>query len=337
MCPDRSIEITDELALRRKDVGRSPHVVIAVDDFTQAHMSRIAEALAGWASWSRVDHADEARYGALVRQSDVVVGWPKAEWLVSSPVRLLQLGSVGWDAYVHKGLEGKPDFTLCNASGVMSAAVAEHMIALMMSLTRRIPQHVHDQQERRWQRQAEYDEVAGSTACLIGVGDIGTDMARRLIGLGVHVIGVRKRSSEPHEVIRDIYPLSRLKEAVARADHVILIVPETADTRLCFTSDVFAAMKAGSYFYNLARGGLVEEPALIEALRSGRLAGAGLDVFTHEPLPQQSPLWDMEHVIITPHAGGRSVKEFGRFCSLVVNNLQRYQQGAPFLNAVSLQ
>lgn len=325
MYPDRSTEMTDK-----------PHVLIAVNDFTKAHMSRIAGTLEGWATWSRVDHADDELYETTVQQSDVIVGWPKAEWLASSPVRLLQLGSVGWDAYTCKGLEHKPDFTLCNAGGVMSAAVAEHMIALMMSLTRRIPHHVRDRQERRWQRQAVYDEVAGSTACLVGVGDIGTEMARRLTGLGVHVIGVRKRLSEPHDVIRDMYPLSRLKEAVARADHVVLILPENADTRLCITSEVFAAMKPGAYFYNLARGGLVEEPALVEALRSGRLAGAGLDVFAHEPLPEQSPLWNMEHVIITPHAGGRSVKEFDRFCSLVVNNLQRYRLGGPFLNAVSL-
>jgi len=313
-----------------------PHVLIAVNDFTEDHMAKIAEALQGWATWTRIDPSDEARYREEIRRAQAVVGWPKAEWLLDSPVELLLLGSVGWDAYQGKGLERKPGFVLCNARGVMTAAVAEHLLAMMLALTRRLPRHFRDQSERRWERCKTYDEVTGAVACVVGLGDIGTDIARRLAALGMEVIGVRKNADRPHEYASEIYPLSRLKEAVAKADHVVLILPENEETRGMVNAGVFAAMKPGAYFYNLARGGIVDERALCDALQSGRLAGAGLDVFAKEPLPADSPLWDLENVIITPHAGGRSVKEFDRFCSLVAANLRNWRQGAPLINRVAL-
>ncbi|MNI15191.1 Glyoxylate/hydroxypyruvate reductase B [compost metagenome] len=314
-----------------------PHVLVAVNGFTDKHMEQIEQVLSGWASVEQMDEAaPEAVYREKIAQSHIVVGWPKAEWISGSPVRLVQLGSVGYDAFLDPHVRAQASYTLCNASGVMSVAVAEHLIAMMFALSRRIPQHILDKNTRIWKRQSEYEEIFGSQACVVGVGDIGTEIARRLQALGVQVIGVRREVREKHPCMDVMYPISRLKEALAQADHVILILPGDASTEKLFDDKMFASMKKGAYFYNLARGSIVDENALYEALQSGRLKGAGLDVFGKEPLPPESPLWGLDNVIITPHSGGRSVKEYDRFCQLLITNLINYRDGKPFLNKVNL-
>ncbi|TXK77161.1 D-2-hydroxyacid dehydrogenase [Paenibacillus sp. N3.4] len=314
-----------------------PHVLVAVNGFTEKHMERIRQVLSDWATLEQInEETPESVFREKIGRSQIVVGWPKAEWLARSPVRLVQLGSVGYDAFLGNTHQEGTSFTLCNASGVMSVAVAEHLMAMMFALTRRISHHIRDMNEHKWSRQFEYEEVFDSTACIVGVGGIGTEIARRLRALGVRTIGVRREIGESHPYMDEMYPSSRLQEAVAQADHVILILPGNASTEKLFDTAMFASMKKGSYFYNLARGSIVDENALHAALSSGRLKGAGLDVFEVEPLPKGSPLWEMDNVIITPHSGGRSVKEFDRFCQLLLNNLMNYRDGKPFLNQVNL-
>ncbi|MGG1515918.1 D-2-hydroxyacid dehydrogenase [Paenibacillus oryzisoli] len=313
-----------------------PHVLVAVNGFTEKHMERIQQVVSGWATLEQMnEEAPEAVFREKIGRSQIVVGWPKAEWLAGSPVRLVQLGSVGYDAFLGSTTQDHASFTLCNASGVMSVAVAEHLIAMMFALTRRISQHIRDMHEHKWIRQFEYEEVFGSTACIVGVGDIGTEIARRLRALGVRTIGVRREIGELHPYMDEMYPSSRMNEALSQADHVILILPGNASTEKLFNYNMFASMKNGAYFYNLARGSIVDENVLYAALTSGRLKGAGLDVFEIEPLPEGSPLWELDNVIISPHAGGRSVKEFDRFCQLLLNNLMNYRDGKPFLNQVN--
>ena len=315
----------------------APHVLVAVDDFTERQSARIAEALAGWATWERLPQAaPEPLFAERLRASRVLIGWPQPDWLVPSAVEYFQLPSVGYDPYLGRGLQEKPNFTLCNARGVMTIAVAEHFVAMLMALARRLPQHVEDKRRRRWQRQPVYAEVAGTTACLVGLGEIGTAIARRCLGLEMNVVGVRRRAERGHELVRRVYPLGRLSEAVAQADHVVMTLPATPETINLVDAGVLAAMKPGACLYNLARGSLVDERALVGSLRSGHLAGAGLDVFGQEPLPDDSPLWELDNVIVTPHAAGRSCNEFERLCDLFVENLARYRRGLPLVNAVSL-
>ena len=313
------------------------HVLVAVDDFTEWQIARIAEALAGWATWARLPQAAPAAlFAERLRTSRILIGWPQPEWLAPSAVEYFQLPSVGYDPYLGRGLHEKPNFTLCNARGVMTIAVAEHFVAMLMALARRLPQQLDDQRAKRWQRQPAYAEVAGTTACLVGLGEIGTAIARRCLGLEMDVVGVRRRAERGHELVQRVYPLDRLIEAVSQADHVVLTLPATPETIGLVDADVLAAMKPGAYLYNLARGSLVDEYALVEVLRGGHLAGAGLDVFAVEPLPEDNPLWELDNVIVTPHAAGRSCREFDRLCDLFVENLGRYRAGLPLVNAVSL-
>ena len=320
-----------------RDHEMTTHVLIAVNDFNEGHLERISLALAGEATWEHIDQfSTPSVFRPALSRSQVLVGWPDPAWLLDSPVRFHQLPSVGYDDYLGVGLADKVDFVLCNARGVMSDAVAEHFVALMMALTRRLPQHMRDMGRANWQRQPTYDEVAGKTTCIVGLGDIGTQIARRCLALGMNVIGVRRHPSKQHAMVETVFAIERVAEAVACADHVVLIMPAEPENIGFFGDALFRSMKPGAFFYNLARGSVVDENALIEHLQNGKLSGAGLDVFRQEPLPADSPLWRMENVIITPHAAGRSVREFDRLCELFVANLERYFQGEPLLNEVRL-
>ncbi len=311
-------------------------ILVAVDAFNDEHLRRIEEAAAGWATVERIpEDAPKALYQAALEHSEAVIGWPEAELLLSSPVIYFQLPSVGYDAYVGKGLNNKPAFTLCNARGVMSVAVAEHALALMFALTRRIDEHVRDADERRWERRGSYDELFGRTACVVGLGDIGTEVARRCQALGMRVTGVRFTPSKAHPIVEELFGLPELERAVAEAQHVVNIQPVTKETERLFSQKVFSAMPQGSYFYNLGRGGTVDEQALVEALRSGHLSGAGLDVFVEEPLPEGHPLWTL-NTVITPHVAGRSVREFDRMCGLFVENLRRLHEQKALANTINL-
>jgi len=316
-----------------------PHILIAIDFLQDQHLQAIADAVNGWATWERIAEGTPAAvYQEKVAQSEIVVGWPEPQWLLTSSVRLFQCGSAGPDKYLGKGLDKKPNFTLCSARGVMSVAVAEHAITLMFALARQIPRHLRDREIGHFQRLpvTAYRELTGSTVCVVGLGGIGTEVARRCVGLGMQVIGVRQDVRTQHELVRQSFALNRLKQAVARADHVVVVVPGGRTTAHLINDDVLGAMKPGAWLYNLSRGSVVDERALIERLRSGHLAGAGLDVFAHEPLPADSPLWSMDNVLITPHCAGLSANISDRMCRLIVTNLINYRDGRPLLNVVPL-
>ena len=144
---------------------------------------------------------------------------------------------------------------------------------MMLAFTRRIPQHVRDQQDRNWRRSSRYGEIQDAVLCIVGLGSIGTEVARRGVALGMRVIGVRKHVSKRHELVDEVYPIEKLKKAVTQADHVVSILPGGAGTDRLFTADVFAHFKQGAYFYNLGRGNAVDEGALVNSLSSGHLAG----------------------------------------------------------------
>jgi phosphoglycerate dehydrogenase-like enzyme len=287
-------------------------------------------------SWATVESAPEKSLAGReqVLASDVVVGWPDAEPVVTGKARFFQCGSTGYEAYVGKGLEQKKNFVMTNAAGTMSIPVAEHGIAMMMAGARNLWRHAQDQPHRRFERQTIYREIAGSTACICGLGSIGTEIARRCVGLGLHVVGVRRDLARTHPIVRDIFPLSRLAEAVSAADHVFIALPLSAATRGLFNATLFSAMKRGAALYSLARGAHIVDEDLLAALHSGQVGLAGLDVFASEPLPPESPWWSAPNTMITPHCSGRSEHEFRRMAELVMENLAQFHAGGELRNVV---
>ncbi len=230
---------------------------------------------------------------------------------------------------------------LTNAREVHGVVVAEHVIAMMFALARRIPESVRFQLKHVWGQELLYrahqtpQEIADATIGLVGLGSIGRNVAQRASAMGARVIAVREHADKPKpEHVNEVLPSSRLGEMLGKSDYVVLSPPVTPATVGMIGRDQLAAMKREGYLINVGRGPLIDEAALIEALRERRIAGAALDVFDQEPLPPESPLWDLDNLLITPHTGGMTGKMWARHYAVFTENLRRFVAGRPLLAVV---
>ena len=240
-------------------------------------------------------------------------------------------GTVRWIHFVTAGQEGfdaagLPDGVAVTRPGLgVSPTVAEHTLALILALVRRVPDMVASTTEARWDRSVmqRLATLEGATVAIVGFGNVGRETAARLRAFGAAIIGVR-RSGKPDPFADEIVTPDRLHDILPRASVVVLAMPQTAETRHLFGAAEFAAMRPDAIFINIARGGVVDQDALIAALQSGTIAGAGLDVTTPEPLPGGDPLWGCPNVLISSHiAGGGSQKSRERIADDVVIALDR--------------
>ena len=228
------------------------------------------------------------------------------------------------------------DVVLTNSREVHGPVVAEHVIALMFALARKIPQSVVMQQNKVWGQGEIWREVwhpgeiAGATLGLIGVGSIGGRVAKMASALGMRVIAVREHVEKGSpEGVEAVYAPSAIDEMLKQSDYVVLAAPLIGQTQGLINAGRLAAMKSTAFLINVGRGAQVDEVALADALRNQRIAGAALDVFEKEPLPPDSPLWDLENLLITPHTGGLTEKLWHRHYELFSQNLRRYLAGQP--------
>jgi phosphoglycerate dehydrogenase-like enzyme len=227
------------------------------------------------------------------------------------------------------------DAILTNASGVFNVPIAETVMAYILAVVKRLPEFWAHQRKHRWEK-LPLRELRGLTVGIVGLGDIGTEVARLCRAFGMRVLGLRRRPA-PSDLADEVLPPDRLQDLLARSDFVVIAVPLTAETRGMIGRAELAAMKPDAWLVNISRGAIVDEEALVEALREGRIGGACLDVFAEEPLPPESPLWDMPNVIITPHNSWSSPHIEEREIALFLENLRRYVAGEPLLNVVDKQ
>lgn len=222
---------------------------------------------------------------------------------------------------------------LTNSSGATASPIAQTAILYMLALSRNVRAWFQHQDKHEWQRH-NLVELDGANLAVIGMGPIGEEIARLGVALNMNVEAIRRTATgkEPCPT----YGFDKLNEVLNRADWVAVALPLADETRNIFDEDRFAQMKVGAHFINIGRGELVDEPALIAALQSGHLAGAALDVFATEPLPTDSPLWDMPNVIVTPHSSGASPKAGLRSEALFVSNLQKFLNNESLINEVRL-
>jgi phosphoglycerate dehydrogenase-like enzyme len=241
------------------------------------------------------------------------------------------------------------DVILTNASGVHGHCVAQHVIALIFAAARRIDVDVRYQQRRYWgqedlwQQHPRPREVDGATLGLVGVGAIGRDVARMASAVGMRVVAIREHpqrgidwlsAESPERSRHAVYGSDQLPQMLREADFVVLAAPTTGQTQRLMNADRLKQMKPDAWLINVGRGALVDEVALIEALRNKVIGGAALDVFETEPLPADSPLWGMENVIITPHVAGMTDKIWDRQFDFFSGNLRRFLAGKPLLGIV---
>jgi phosphoglycerate dehydrogenase-like enzyme len=221
----------------------------------------------------------------------------------------------------------RPEVLLTSGRGIHGAPMRETVVYLMMGVSRGVAALVDDQKAHVWDRRF-WGLFYGKTAVVAGVGVVGIAIGQLLKAFGMRVIGVT-RTPRAVEGFDETMPTGRLHEAVGRADFLINVLPANADNALLFDRAVFAAMKPTAYYISAGRGQTVDEPALIAALRERRIAGAGLDVFQTEPLPADSPFWDLPNVFITPHLGGYTSEYEDLIMPLIVENMRLFLAGRP--------
>ncbi len=238
-------------------------------------------------------------------------------------LKYIQVTSAGLDRLPLKEIEER-GITINNARGVYSIPMAEWAICGVLSLYKYTREFFVSQGRREWKKNRDIIELYNKRALVVGYGSVGYEVSKRLHGLGVHVGAVDITNIES-EYVSDSYTISNLGAVVGEYDIVVLTLPLTEATRHLFNGDMFAKMKADSILINISRGAVVDEQALIVALKKNRLQGAALDVFEEEPLSVDSPLWDMDSVIITPHNSFVSACNQQRLESLIIENLIKYR------------
>jgi phosphoglycerate dehydrogenase-like enzyme len=228
------------------------------------------------------------------------------------------------------------DVVLTNSRAVHGPVVAEHVIALIFALAKKIRQAAAFQAKRIWGQEAIWNEgshpheIAGATLGLIGVGSIGSRVAQMASALGMRVIAVREHvERDKPQGVEEVFPTSAIDEMLRQSDYVVIAAPLIDATRALMDANRLAAMKPSAYLINVGRGAQVDEAALINALRERRIAGAALDVFEREPLPPDSPLWELDNVLITPHTAGLTEKLWQRHHELFSGNLRRFLSKQP--------
>jgi len=224
---------------------------------------------------------------------------------------------------------------LTNNSGSYDIQIAEHVMAFVLASAKRL--HLYrDQQARREWEERDHDELREMTMVVFGAGSIGGEVARLASAIGMRVIAVRRRAG-PVVGAQRVVTTDALAQVAAEADYLVVAAPLTTETRGAISRDVIGRMKRTAWVVNIARGQIIDEAALVDALREERLGGAALDAFTEEPLPSASPLWALPNVIITPHASHSSPHVRRRTLALFVENVRRYKAGEPLLNRVDLE
>lgn len=279
----------------------------------------------------------------LLQGADAVIGLCTPPLLAGADPRLLWLHnySVGMDRCTGLSEQQLEQIVFTNNKRLSSPTIAEHSIAMLLAIARGLPAYGRAQAESRWDRdiagRVQFGELEGKTLLVVGLGGIGTEIARRAHGLGMEVTAIRNSSRKGPRFVGYVGLPDELHKLAGGADVVANALPLTPETTGLFDAAFFKALKPGAIFISVGRGKSTVTADLIEALRSGRLYGAGLDVTDPEPLPAESPLWQMDNVIITPHVSGTGAPNIRRTALMAAENLRRYVAGEPLLNVVDMR
>jgi len=280
---------------------------------------------------------DEAALRAALPTADAIFHWDdrtamlRAAWPTARHLRWIHAAGVGVEWSIFPELI-ESDVVLTNCRGVFDETMPEYVLALLLGLAKELRATVDDQRARRW-RHRPLSTLRGRRATVVGVGTIGRATARLLAAVGMHVVVVGRTERDDPELGR-IRASTDLAGILRATDALVLVTPLTAETRGLIDRAALAALPAGAWLVNIGRGAVVDEEALIDALRAGRLGGAALDVFETEPLPSDHPLWELPSVIVSPHIGGDAEGWLGWFTAAFVRELERFIAGRPLANVV---
>ena len=288
--------------------------------------------------WRRTSEGDE-EFLLMLAQAEVLYDFPRGHVedlvRVAPELRWVQSSMAGAGEIAERAGLQNTGVTITTASGVYSGPLAEFVMMALLAHIKDLDRLKRDKAKKRW-REAHTETLHSKTLCIVGLGNIGRAVAERARPFGVRVVGVKRTVREDDaawDYADELFATRDLHPALRESDYVVVTLPGTPETYRLLGAEAISTIKQGAYFANVGRGKVVDEGALIEALRSGHLSGAALDVFEEEPLPKESPLWDLENVIVSPHStdnvpGLTNELQTELFC----DNLRRYLKGEPLRN-----
>ncbi|MCY3735103.1 MAG: D-2-hydroxyacid dehydrogenase [Gemmatimonadaceae bacterium] len=272
----------------------------------------------------------------LASTAEVLLGhFPKSVVVAAPGLRWIQSHSAGMDGFLHPAVVERDEVVVTNMAGLYAPQGGEHAWALLLALTRGLLPSIRSMAERQW-RGGRTFELAGGTLGLIGLGGFGLETAKRASGYEMTLLALDPVRLHPPEGVEEVRPPTQqnLLWLLSESDAVVVCCPLTDETRHMIGPGELAAMKPSAYLVCVSRGGIIDEGALAEALRSERLAGAGLDVCEVEPLPPESSLWGAPNLILTPHCAGASQHRARKTFEFFRDNLGRYLRGEPLVNVI---
>lgn len=276
-----------------------------------------------------------------IRDAEVFCGFglPREAFLAAEALRWVHSGAAGVGGSLYAEMR-ESDVVLTNSAGLHAEPMAEHALAMALHFARGLDVAERARAEGRWSqaelasRGSPVRELAGRTMGVLGYGGIGSAVGRRAAALGMRVLGLRRRPGDPPPEAADMLGPDGLERLLRESDVLVVSLPETEETRGLLGERELGLLGEGGVLINLSRGVVLDEEALLRALRRGTIRGAGLDVFREEPLPQDHPLWRQEGVLLTPHVGGISGRFWDRETDLLLENVERYRRGVPLRNEV---
>ncbi len=313
---------------------------VIVPDFMISYLQE--EACARFATCTFVALSRKGEASAPYDDAEILMlpwGLPpdvQARLLALPGLRWVQTISAGIAPSVLAALRQRPEVLLTNAGGVFDIPIAETVLTYILMIVKRMPEFLAQQRAHRWHK-LPLRELRGLTVGIVGLGGIGQEVAKRCQALGLRVIATRRHPEQGAPYVEALFPPAELPALLGQADFVVIAVPLTPETHHLFNADRLQNMKPGAWLINIARGAVVDEAALIAALQAGQLGGAALDVTEEEPLPPDSPLWDLPNVILTPHNSWSTPYLEERQKELFLENLSRYLAGEPLRNVVDKQ
>lgn len=237
----------------------------------------------------------------IIRKADIIFGWPEKDLLKEAKnLKWLQLPSAGADGFTNKAIYCNKDIVLTNSSGVYGLPIAEHVFSMILSFNRHLQEYAYQKKDKQWKVLPSVRDFYGSTVGIIGLGDIGTEVAKRAKAWGAIVLAVKRTITEVPDYVDGLYSLEEIDEVLKQSDYVVLALPNTPKTRGIISEERINKMKPDAFLVNIGRGALIDQEALIRALKEKRIGGAGLDVTTPEPLPEDSSLWELPNVFLHP-------------------------------------
>ena len=282
-----------------------------------------------------VSSLDKGQIAKHLVDADIIAGSP---WVIP---KIMEAKKLKWIHSFSAGMDRvltpqvlKSKIILTNSSGIHAIPIAEHVLAFMLIFTRKFYDTFKNQQEKIWSKNQNLTELRDKTVLVVGLGNIGTEVARLANCFEAHVIAIKQDIKNKPDGIHKVYSINQIEKILPKADFVVLCLPLTDRTYHLFDMKKFKLMKKSGVIINIGRGPLIKEADLILALEKKIIQGAGLDVTEEEPLPKDSHLWDMENVIITPHHSGWSEKYMDRGTDIFCLNLKAYLKGKPLPNLV---